>query len=321
MNKQNIKSLLIKVFGDKFVSHMQTLHLELLQKIPKPRDYHKIIFSQDEGNNIIKQSILSPNPLMITRLGANESNCIAFYLRYRNSQISKEPYKDTERNNMWLQAGFFPTNDDSLDAFSKLYISCIGHIDVMGVWFKYYENIICERFCPEASLVPLRSIEPYYFHDPWSKLLENRKVLVIHPFKESIESQYRKRNLLFSNSNILPNFELTILKAVQSSAKTKPDFDTWFDAFEHMCAEVEKVDFDIAIIGAGAYGLPLAFHVKSLGKKAIHMGGATQILFGIKGKRWDQHEVISKLYNEHWVRPLPSERPEHYYDIEKGCYW
>jgi hypothetical protein len=88
-----------------------------------------------------------------------------------------------------------------------------------------------------------------------------------------------------------------------------------------MCAEVEKVDFDIAIIGAGAYGLPLAFHVKSLGKKAIHMGGATQILFGIKGKRWDHHEVISKLYNEHWVRPLPSERPEHYYDIEKGCYW
>jgi len=321
MNKQSIKSLLMEIFGDKFVARIQTIHLKLLQKIPKPRDYHKIILSQEEGNDIIKQFILSLKPLMITRLGANESNCVAFYLRHRNSKINKEPYEDAESNNMRLQAGFFPINNDSLDAFSKLYIACIGHIDVMGVWFKYYENIICERFCPEASLVPLRSIEPYYSLDPWSKLLEDKKVLVIHPFKESIESQYKKRNLLFSNPDVLPNFELITLKAVQSSAKTKPGFETWFDAYEHMCAEVEKIDFDIAIIGAGAYGLPLAFHIKSLGKKAIHMGGATQILFGIKGKRWDHHEVISKLYNEHWVRPLPSERPEHYYEIEKGCYW
>ena len=294
-------------------------------KKAKPVDYHKVIVSQKDGNNLIKDALHAQQPLMITRLGYVELGCVTFYLRYRNLKdnnvVRKKPYDTIIRNTMCKNAGFYPTDNDSLDAFSKFYLTCIGQIDFIGVWFNFNENIICQRFCPDATLMPLRSIEPYYSGNPWSKSLENKKVLVIHPFKESIESQYEKRNLLFSNKDVLPYFELITLKAVQSIAETKTGFETWFDAYEHMCAEVEKVDFDIAIIGAGAYGLPLAFYIKSLGKKAIHMGGATQILFGIKGKRWDQHEVISKLYNEYWVRPLPSERPDQYHKVEEGCYW
>ena len=30
--------------------------------------------------------------------------------------------------------------------------------------------------------------------------------------------------------------------------------------------------------------------LKKAGKKTIHLGGSTQILFGIKGKRWDSRE-------------------------------
>lgn len=310
-----MKNLLRAIFNKFF-------HFKLLNKQSKPGDYHKIILSQEEGNNLIKKSLLSSNPLMITRFGAIELNCLAFYLRYRNSlKVKKKPYTNNTRNAMWQNTGFFPTDNDSLDGFSELYINCINHIDFIGVWFNFYENIVIQRFCPDAYIMPLRSIEPYYSGNPWSKSLENKKVLVIHPFKESIESQYKKRNLLFSNKDVLPFFELITLKAVQSIGKIQTGFETWFDAYEHMCAEVKKIDFDIAIIGAGAYGLPLAFYAKSLGKKAIHMGGATQILFGIKGKRWDQHEEISKLYNEYWVRPLPSERPDQYHKIEKGCYW
>ena len=295
---------------------------KLVNKIPEPGDYHKIILSQEAGNNLIKNALLSPNPLMVTRFGSTELYCLAFYLQYRNKpKGKKKSYNNKHRDMIWELSGFFPTDNDSLDAFAELYITCINCIDFIGVWFNFYENIICERFCPDAYLIPLRAIEPYYSDNPWSKSLENKKVMVIHPFKDSIESQYEKRNLLFANSDVLPNFELITLRAVQSLAKTKPGFETWFDAYEHMCAEIKKIDFDIALIGAGAYGLPLASYAKSLGKKAIHLGGGTQILFGIKGKRWDQHEVISKLYNEHWVRPLPSERFDQYQKIEGGCYW
>ena len=84
---------------------------------------------------------------------------------------------------------------------------------------------------------------------------------------------------------------------------------------------IDDVDFDIAIIGAGAYGLPLCSYVKLKGKKAIHMGGATQILFGIKGMRWDSHEYISKLYNENWIRANSEETPINSNKVEGGSYW
>ena len=54
-----------------------------------------------------------------------------------------------------------------------------------------------------------------------------------------------------------------------------------------MVKEIEKKDFDIALIGAGAYGMPLAYKIKKMGKKAIHIGGSLQCLFGIKGSRWE----------------------------------
>ena len=86
--------------------------------------------------------------------------------------------------------------------------------------------------------------------------------------------------------------------------------------------EVSKLDFDIAIIGAGAYGLPLASFIKSLGKKAVHLGGVTQMLFGIKGKRWDQScSQYPLYYNKYWTSPLPDEIPNNHRLVEGGCYW
>jgi hypothetical protein len=85
--------------------------------------------------------------------------------------------------------------------------------------------------------------------------------------------------------------------------------------------EVAAKQFDVAIIGCGAYGFPLAAHVKRLGKQAVHLGGATQILFGIRGNRWDKHPAISSLYNEHWVRPDVTEKPSGAEKVEGACYW
>ena len=83
--------------------------------------------------------------------------------------------------------------------------------------------------------------------------------------------------------------------------------------------DIAATEFDIALLGCGAYGLPLAAHVKRLGRKSVHIGGACQVLFGIKGLRWDGHELISRLYNEHWVRPRETERPAGYLAVEAGC--
>lgn len=106
------------------------------------------------------------------------------------------------------------------------------------------------------------------------------------------------------------------------------DFKDWFEALRKMEDDIDKLDFDIAIIGCGAYGLPLAAHIKQSGRKAIHLGGVTQILFGIKGKRWEnpvqkmcKYGYYPDLMNEYWVRLVESEKPRTANQVEGGCYW
>jgi len=90
-----------------------------------------------------------------------------------------------------------------------------------------------------------------------------------------------------------------------------------------MYNQAKKIDFDVAIIGCGAYGFPLAAKLKDLGKTVIHMGGVTQMLFGIRGQRWetDVKAGAINLPNEYWVRPDKNEVPLNSNQIEGGCYW
>lgn len=94
---------------------------------------------------------------------------------------------------------------------------------------------------------------------------------------------------------------------------------------------MDKVDYDIALIGCGAYGFPLAAHAKRMGKQAVHLGGALQLLFGIKGHRWETMEygtdilprggMYMEMFNEHWVRPTVAETPRTAQKVENACYW
>lgn len=149
--------------------------------------------------------------------------------------------------------------------------------------------------------------------------------MVVHPFVDSIRYQYEhNRDKLFGNPDVLPEFkELLTVKAVQTISDQQDErFDTWFDALQFMKDEISKLDFDIALIGCGAYGMCLAAHVKRMGKQAVHLAGWTQMLFGVYGERWikDQPQY-SKYINEYWIRPLESEKPKGAEKVENGCYW
>ncbi len=301
----------------------------------KPDYFGKKIATSEEGNELIKKLLLNGQPFMVARIGSTELFTLTNYLEiayFKNNPNSITGYWKQVKNwsPVWQNktremihnfSGVFPTDDDSLNRFSKIYLDGISEIDALGAWYNYNEDAIYQQYCPNASLIPLPSIEPYYFEDPWSKLLEGKKVLAIHPFEKSIKHQYEHRKFLFPNDKVYPDFELKTIKAVQSIAKNDTDFKNWFDALDAMKAQIDQQDFDVAIIGAGAYGLPLAAHVKKIGKQAIHMGGATQIMFGVRGSRWDSNPVISKFYNEHWIRPLPEETPQSFKSVENGCYW
>ena len=228
-------------------------------------------------------------------------------------------------NQIYHWSGFFPNNEKYLIKFSKYYLSIIDKIDLLGVFIfnPNSENFFSKKL-KKATKVNVAHLGGFQSTNSWLKTLENKKVLVIHPFEESIKKQYKKRNKIFKK-DYLPKFTLKTIKAVQSLGGHNNQFNNWFEALDYMKLKMEKIDFDIALVGCGAYGFPLAAHAKKIGKIGFHLGGEVQTLFGITGKRYENSIHAEGIYlnyiNKHWVRPSKKERPKNFKQVEDGCYW
>ena len=296
-------------------------------------NYKKLItitnnsFSLEDTSDFIAKRLESQNSLMISRFGYTELNTLIRYEKiirmnklekiYQWAETSSYPFSDNCRlNNIYKLSGFFPVTERSLSLFKKEMISSIKQIDLLGSWVEGENKY--KKYFSEVNVCDLTMLEPYFSPHPWTTALEGKKVLVIHPFSELIEDQYKKRNLLFKDKNILPFFELKTLKTPITYPGGDLKFQNWFEVLDNLTNCALEIDFEIAIIGCGAYGMPLAARLKKAGKKSIHLGGAVQILFGIKGRRWDEKEEFRKMYNKFWI--YPSEEKV-FKNVEGGCYW
>ena len=288
-------------------------------KTVKHTIYGKKILDGETGGDLIVDLLSSDAPCMIARIGSVEMQAIndVCSVKYH----LKKEISDVKMNTLYTNAGFFPCDKKLVPQFEEIYRHACAQLDVLAVLRNRDEDYWVRSINRKAKYITLTALEPYYWQNPWSRVLRDKKVLVVNPFAKTIEQVYLNREHLFSNEDVLPEFSLKTLKAVQSIGDNTENFSDWFEALSYMKEEISKIDFDIAILGCGAYAFPLAAYCKDLGKKAIVLGGATQILFGVKGKRWEKHSTISKLFNDYWQYPADDERPEGYDKVEKGCYW
>lgn len=282
--------------------------------------FKRPVMTAEEGNKLLDEAVLAGKPFAATRFGGTETKTIADVL-YTKAGGKLGGVSERTLTRIMQLSGFFPADKSALSQFTDLYMECCPQIDILGVWNILLQSYLADECAINAELAELQMFEPYYFAHPWTKALEGKKVVVIHPFAETIERQYERRENLFENQEILPAFGLRTVKAVQTLAGNTCEHATWFEALDWMYREAMKEEFDIALIGCGAYGLPLAVKVKQAGKQAVHVGGSLQLFFGIKGNRWDNHEVIGKLYNEYWVRPSERETIKKADKVEGSCYW
>ena len=253
-------------------------------------------------------------PFMIARFGAVEIKAVLYgiYPPPINLLVKNYTYKC-----MPINAGFFPASDIAFKRFASIMKDAMLASDALFSWRP--EEIFLKGYLRHSCKLSIGEIGPIDSPNYWMRALEGKKILVIHPFADTIRSQYEQhRDKIWNHAEVLPAFSsLETVRAVQTIAGNSCGFDSWFEAFDYMAREIEKKDFDIALLGCGAYGFPLAAHIKRMGKIAIHMGGSLQLVFGIKGKRWDN----TGLYNDFWVSPSDDEKPMNLHQVEGGCYW
>ena len=329
----------MNIFAEIFLKILRRGYCKLFVSL---RDSTKnCIVDAELASKIIHNKLVADKPCLICRYGAFELDCLLNYLSIKKGGIPVFDYITNKRfqwwwnkkilNKMVQNAGFFPLDIPLIEKFCEVILEASKHIDVLGHWLDQ-EFLLKDYWSDSIELVNLLMLEPYWAKNPWTRALQGKRVVVVHPFAELIKKQYKeKRTLLFKNKDVLPEFELRTVKAVQSLGGDCDQFKNWFEALDWMKKELDKEPYDVALIGCGAYGMPLAAYSKQTGHKAVHLAGALQLLFGIRGKRWDNpnygikefgvQNKYKELFNEAWTYPDESCKPRGYKNVENGCYW
>lgn len=279
----------------------------------------KPFLEMDFAERKMSELIKDDEPFLIGRIGETEMRTIS---EYRSGLWFKRSCRIASHcicNN----AGFFPNNPFAINKFCKKYYVSMLNIDYLALfaWNNEEKFMECSNELKGSFLS--RVVGVLHCDYKWTSALKGKKVLVISPFEKSIQKQFARKTFIFGeNSNILPDFELITLKAVQSiGGKGADGFSDWFDALEYMEKKIDVIDFDVALIGCGAYGIPLGSYIKNSGRQAIVVGGYLQLMFGIIGKRWEDDPIVKEYVNEYWVRPSEEEKPTLFGKVEDGCYW
>lgn len=300
------------------VRRFMDVHLKM--HIDKKSYYGKKILPIEDTNARLEKMVLSGRPFAAGRIGGTELKAMIAC----QPQSKNAARKEEARSLLICLSGFFGGMED-FERFARLMETSLGSLDLIGVWYNQMEDYMLSHYGGKDLLYGrLEGLEPWYCPNaPWTRSLKGKRVVCVHPFEESIINQYRKRTELFPKTDILPEFQLRCVKAVQTLyGQEDRRFQNWFEALDYMYEEVMKEDFDIALIACGAYGLPLAARLRDAGKQAVHMGGALQLLFGIRGTRWNDFEQLKPFYNEAWSYPLTSEHLKtDGKGVENGCYW
>lgn len=310
-----------RIFYDFYLRFAYQIFMRKVNTNKRTKNYinGKKIYQKEEANELIKKLLNSDESTMICRVGINEMSMVAKSILIDIGGIDRFSEYDLYLGK--IHPGIFPQDNELMKRFCKLYYDSVMKSDVNIYW----NGILLEEYLLrnyKGIYMASRPLEPFAFSSPWTEALEGKKVLVIHPFAELMAEQYKHREHIFNNQKILPDYDLVTIAPVQSSGDEVPDFTDWFEALESMEKQIDSSDFDIALIGCGAYAVPLAAYIKDSGKKAVVCGGMLQLMFGIKGSRWEKtRDDIVSLYNDYWVRPDGKLIVKGSNKIEEGAYW
>lgn len=279
-----------------------------------------------ESNSYLRELCGSSQVFMSSRLGVVESNVITT-LEDRSTGLSLQLRKQA-----WVNAGIFPPTRGVLEKFSARYMHALSSSDLIAVWpngiQKNHDHIV-DTLASNVSRIPLGVLDIFRcatqvpLNEIWIQAIANKRVLVIHPFAKSFQVQFERLHSLHALP-ILPIFTPYFIAPpmTQGLNFSKRSYVEELDIFESKVRNlVSSEEFDLALIAAGAYGLPLTATLKAAGVSSIYVGGALQLYFGVLGNRWTNSENIRPFVTKHWLTSPIEKPPLGSGLIEKGTYW
>ena len=278
-----------------------------------------------KDNLYIKKIIeTSTSPFFIGRIAGVELKVAYNFLKGNVLDVADDlVYLETN-------AGIRVENNDSLKKYVEILVKSYENSTVIAEWEtdgKVYsrtgvgQQLITSR-TPNTPKIDARALEPYYFKESWMPALKGKRVLIIHPFVNTFKKQSENLKTLFPGRSWFEDCELTFIAPPFTLAGNHGEKD-WQEHYAEFIKQLRELkEFDVALVAAGGYGMPISnFIYKELGKSVIYVGGALQLFFGVIGKRWFENKDILKIMNDDWIRPVSADKPANFSQVERGCYW
>jgi len=292
-------------------------------------------YNNIQMNNWISNKLKSNEVFSCVRLGNTEHILIEYILSGKKIPDTWISYTHLcgifPHTYEFCRDNYYPKTNQALKT-----ADAIGHPGASSDDFselfkeKYLNGIISFTEC--QFLDPIYLID---YPDPWTKYLKGKKVLVINSSTSSIKNQWKNiKNIWKDDIEKICPFELVeVIRSPFCPSVCGGDlyyndmkiYD-WIQSSEMLCDMINNVDYDVALIGAGAYAPILSSFIKSKNKSVITTCGATQLFFGVKGKRWSKNVTKhAGLFDETWIYPIDEDLPANLKFIESfeggDAYW
>jgi len=274
------------------------------------------MISPEQVNSEIINCIENKTPSIFGKIGGIESSHLAYYLTHNRPALVRG-------NTLFVNAGIYVETEEQLKLWCDSYLNAVKNTDYMLQWCPEQgdELVINNVWQGKFLFNEFKGLEPFFMDEGWHKKLEDKTLLSVGPFKDTVLSQSEKYKDIW-------NCEIGNTKAVRTpypEALTGEPPVLWSEKLDYIFEELSSIgEFDVATVGAGGFSLLICDFIKKMGKPCIHLGGGNQLLFGISGGRWDNSEkfINSSWYNTKcWTRPFKHETPSGKNLVENGCYW
>lgn len=270
----------------------------------------------NSSNKIVTDLLNDDKPFHVARLAGSLSTMCMYINKKQNPPA-------IHVKNAVTNDGMYYNEPSDLLRIAELYTNGICSADYLACFPSLVveeQKYFLDKF-KHIKPVHNRCLEPFYTDDtPWSKNLSGKKILVVTSHINSIAKQIQNNRLpdVWSDDQ-----EFVLYKSYNTLAGNRLHSDC-IETFNMMKSEISELEFDLAVLGCGGYGLMLGDFIKNnLNKSSIYIGGAIQLLFGVMGSRWLNNSLVrSKLKNfTDFIEPVEEDRINNYQSIENGCYW
>ena len=299
--------------------------------------------SKKEFINDLNAAITNNTGYATGKIGYSEQHWMYYEIllkKERNLDKVKQFERDLNFHGL-KQEGVFPADPNFYLEFNSFYIPHVKNIDCLGICYRPWH--ILGDIVDELEIIRHYKLRNKLIHYPYQQTdlttpsteencylphFKDRKILLLCPFAgilkeratkeifEGVWSKAAKKKWFYPKTVDALEFPYGFAEATHKS------YSTAIELYKYITTQIAKRDFDIALIGAGGLAIPIASHIKSMGKIGIDLGGHLQLLFGVLGKRYRKWQWDAWDANE-WCIDMPAKyRPKEADEVcDRGAYW